>query len=96
MAEETNFESSFLDFTGMPESMDALLQNTESSNTFTKGKIIEGTIIVKRNDGVEVDIGYKAEGFIPASEFTKFDEVNVGDKIDVYLEEIEKEDTESK
>ena len=89
MAEETNFESSFLDFTGMPESMDALLQNTESSNTFTKGKIIEGTIIVKRNDGVEVDIGYKAEGFIPASEFTKFDEVNVGDKIDVYLEEIE-------
>ena len=90
MAEETNFvESSFLDFTGMPESMDALLQNSESSNTFTKGKIIEGTIIAKRNDGVEVDIGYKAEGFIPASEFTKFDEVNVGDKLDVFLEEIE-------
>ena len=89
MAEETNFESSFLDFTGMPESMDSLLQNTESSNTFTKGKIIEGKIIAKRSDGVEVDIGYKAEGFIPASEFTKFDEVNVGDKIDVYLEEIE-------
>lgn len=40
-------------------------------------------------DGALVDIGYKAEGFVPASEFLKFDEVAIGDKIDVYLEEIE-------
>lgn len=89
MAEETKFEESFLDFSNIPSSMDELLKSSETTNAFTKGKIIEGKIVAKRPDGALVDIGYKAEGFIPASEFLKFSEVNVGDKIDVYLEEIE-------
>lgn len=89
MAEETKFEESFLDFSNIPGSMDELLKSSETTNAFTKGKIIEGKIVAKRPDGALVDIGYKAEGFIPASEFLKFSEVNVGDKIDVYLEEIE-------
>ncbi len=69
--------------------MDELLQSAESTNAFNKGKIVEGTIVAKRPDGALVDIGYKAEGFVPASEFLKFDEVEVGTKIDVFLEEIE-------
>ena len=89
MAEETKFEESFLDFSNIPSSMDELLQSSESTNAFTKGKIVEGKIVAKRPDGALVDIGYKAEGFVPASEFLKFDEANIGDKIDVYLEEIE-------
>ena len=89
MAEETKFADSFLDLSNLPSSMDELLKNSGSTNAFNKGKIVEGTIVAKRPDGALVDIGYKAEGFIPASEFLKFDEANVGDKIDVYLEEIE-------
>ncbi len=87
--EEKNFANDFLDFSGMPESMEQLLNTKESTNTFTKGTIVPGTIAAKRPDGAVVDIGYKAEGFIPAAEFVKFDEVNVGDQIDVYIEEIE-------
>ena len=89
MAEENKFADSFLDFSNIPGSMEELLRSAESTNAFNKGKIVEGTIVAKRPDGALVDIGYKAEGFVPASEFLKFDETNVGDKIDVYLEEIE-------
>ena len=87
--EDNKFVESFLDFSGMPESMEELLKGKEGADTITKGKIVEGTIVAKRQDGALVDIGYKAEGFIPAAEFMNFDETNVGDKIDVYLEEIE-------
>lgn len=87
--QEQKFEESFLDFSGMPESMGELLDAKGGIDTFTKGKIVEGTVVEKRSDGAMVDIGYKAEGFVPAGEFLKFDEVKVGDKLDVYLEEIE-------
>ena len=87
--QDNNFENAFLDFSGMPASMEELLNGKENAGAITKDKIVEGTIVNKRPDGALVDIGYKAEGFIPASEFLKFDEVQVGDKIDVYLEEVE-------
>lgn len=87
--QENNFEADFLDLSSIPESMGALLDSKETKRSFNKGEIISGKITAKRPDGVQVDIGFKAEGFIPAGEFVKYDEVNVGDEIEVYLEEIE-------
>ncbi|MCQ2377976.1 MAG: 30S ribosomal protein S1 [Victivallaceae bacterium] len=87
--QENNFEADFLDFGSIPESMGSLLESGQSARSFSKGDIITGKITAKRPDGVQVDIGFKAEGFVPAGEFTKFDEVNVGDEIEVYLEEVE-------
>ena len=87
--QENKFEDAFLDVSGMPESMEDLLKTTEESNAITKGKIVKGKVAQKRPDGALIDIGYKAEGFVPASEFMNYDEINVGDEIDVYLEEIE-------
>ena len=87
--QENKFEDAFLDFSGMPASMEDLLKTTEESNAITKGKIVKGKIAQKRPDGALIDIGYKAEGFVPASEFQKYDEINTGDEIDVYLEELE-------
>ena len=87
--QEKNFEADFLDFSGMPASMGELLGDTPVTKTFNKGEIVTGKITAKRPDGATVDIGFKAEGFIPAEEFLKYDEVNVGDEIEVYLEEIE-------
>ena len=92
MAEETKLVDggSFVDLSNMP-SMDELLQSAGTGSEFTKGKIREGVIVAKRPDGALVDIGYKAEGFVPASEFLKYDEAKVGDKIDVLLEDVENE-----
>ena len=87
--EENKFAESFLDFSGMPESMEDLLNSQEGAGSITKGNIVEGKIVAKRQDGALVDIGYKAEGFIPAAEFMNFDEINIGDSIDVFLEELE-------
>ena len=87
--EENKFETDFLDFSGMPENFGDLLAAKSESSEFNKGTIVKGTIVEKRPDAATVDIGYKAPGIIPASEFLKYDEVNVGDEIEVYLEELE-------
>ena len=87
--EENRFETDFLDFSGMPENFGDLLAAKSESSEFNKGTIVKGKIIEKRADAATVEIGYKAPGIIPASEFLKYDEVNVGDEIEVYLEELE-------
>ena len=87
--EENKFENAFLDFTGMPESMGELLEARSENAAFKKGSIVKGRIIEKRPDAALVDINYKAPGVVPASEFPKYDEVNVGDEIEVSLEELE-------
>ena len=42
MAEENKFADSFLDFSNIPGSMDELLASSQSTNAFTKGKIVAG------------------------------------------------------
>ncbi len=69
-------------------SMEDLL-NGETKSEFATETILTGTIVEKRPDSALVDIGYKAEGEIPASEFRNWEEIQVGDKVDVYLEELE-------
>lgn len=83
--------TNFVDLSNM-SSMEALL-GEETKSEFSEGSIIEGCIVEKRNDGALVDIGYKAEGFVHFSEFRKWEEAKVGDKIDVFLEEIENENS---
>jgi len=80
---------SFVDLSNLP-SMDDLLDQKES-NDFKEGTIISGKIIEKRDSGALIDIGYKAEGYIPNEEFPGWNEVQVGDTFDVFLEEIENE-----
>ena len=70
--------------------MDDLLSG-QTKTDFKVDSIVTGTIVEKRQDGALVDIGLKAEGFIPYTEFKNWDEVNLNDQIDVYLEELENE-----
>jgi len=62
---------------------------SETFKDFEEGEIVKGTVIKVSNDEVLVDIGYKSEGYIPASEFERLPSgepnVKVGDEIDVYL-----------
>ena len=81
----------FIELENMP-SMEELLTAQESKSEFVEGSIIDGIVVEKRNDGALVDIGYKAEGFIPMAEFRNWPDVKNGDKVDVFLEEIENEE----
>jgi small subunit ribosomal protein S1 len=56
---------------------------------FAAGKIVKGAIIEVRPKEVLVDIGYKSEGVIAASEFEDIKAVKVGDEIDVLIEKLE-------
>jgi small subunit ribosomal protein S1 len=56
---------------------------------FASGNIVKGTIIEVRPKEVLVDIGYKSEGVISASEFEDIKAVKVGDQIDVLIEKLE-------
>lgn len=83
----------FIDLNTMPD-MDALLGSIdEATQEFAEGKLVPGKIIEKRDNGVLVDIGFKAEGFVSKEEFTSFDEVEVGQEIDVFLEAVEGENS---
>jgi len=83
---------SFVDL-GSITSMEDALKSNNISKEFTRGKIYSGKIASIRQDGVLVDIGYKAEGLIPAAEFRNFADLQVGQDIDVLLEEVENENS---
>jgi small subunit ribosomal protein S1 len=87
---EQNNVASFIDLDNMPSSMEELL-NQEMKTDFIQGSILKGRIIEKKDNGVLVDIQYKSEGFIPSEEFKNWKDLNPGDIIDVYLEQIEDE-----
>jgi len=61
----------------------------ETLKTFSEGSIIPGKVLEVRGDGVLVDIGYKSEGMIHASEFADISTVKPGDVFNVLLEGIE-------
>ena len=93
MAEKLTLDGgNFVDL-GSITSMEDALQASNISKDFTRGKIRSGKIVSIRPDGVLVDIGYKAEGFVPASEFSTFGELTIGTDIDVLLEEVENENS---
>jgi small subunit ribosomal protein S1 len=77
-----------------PESLEEAYDN--SIKAFTDGEIVKGIVVDVTRDEVMIDIGFKSEGYIPASEFdTGQDDlptVQVGDEIDVYI--VRREDSE--
>ncbi len=64
----------------------------QSDKRFAAGEIVKGTIIEVRPKEVLVDVGYKSEGSVPASEFEDVKTVKVGDEIDVLIEKLEDKD----
>ena len=57
----------------------------ETMETVRSGNIVEGNIIRVDQTEVLIDIGFKAEGVVPISEFDENEEINVGDKVYVYI-----------
>ncbi len=76
------------------ESMDMLLGDSMSAGSLKEGRIETGRIAEKNENGILLDIGLKAESFIPKSEFpTTWDDLQVGGTLDVFLEQLEDEDS---
>jgi len=60
-----------------------------SFDTLKEGAIVPGVITEIRQNEVVVDIGGKAEGVIPASEFGDLGELQIGSQVEVILEKLE-------
>ncbi len=52
----------------------------------TENEVVEGTVTAINKREVLVNIGYKSEGVIPATEFRYNPDLKVGDKVEVYVE----------
>ncbi|MEI8386559.1 MAG: 30S ribosomal protein S1 [Verrucomicrobiota bacterium] len=73
--------------------MPALQELIASSiKNYREGSIVKGHILEIRPREFLVDIGYKSEGVIPASEFEDPDEVEIGDEVEVLLERLENDE----
>jgi small subunit ribosomal protein S1 len=67
----------------------------ERVRSLKEGEVVRGRVLAIDNDHVQIDIGFKSEGMVPAWEFMDDDGtilVRVGDEVDVLLEEAEDED----
>ncbi len=69
------------------ESLEEAYDN--SLRAFAEGEIVKGKVVEVSSDEVMIDIGFKSEGYIQASEFEVGEDglpsVQVGDQIDVYI-----------
>jgi len=74
----------------MTTSMAELQQLIAASvKNYREGSIVKGHILEKRPKEFLIDIGYKSEGVVSASEFENPEEIQVGDEVEVLLERLE-------
>ncbi len=74
------------------ENFESLLNEFMHDSRTFEGKVVRGTIINIFNDMATIDIGMKSEGRVALKEITGRagqHEVNVGDRIDVFVERLE-------
>ena len=64
-------------------------QYDNTMSNIAVGETVEGIVSEINKREVIVNIGYKSEGVIPASEFRYNSELQVGDKVEVYVESVE-------
>jgi small subunit ribosomal protein S1 len=64
----------------------------ETMKSIEQGNIVSGTVLLVTDTAVIVDIGFKSEGSIPIQEFGDVSVIHVGDRIEVFLEDVENQD----
>src|SRR5574342_944673 len=66
----------------------------ETFRNLEEGTITEGRVVALTKDKVIVDIGYKSEAMIPSDQFSSeaLQNIKIGDRIQVYIEECEDAD----
>jgi small subunit ribosomal protein S1 len=86
------------DTTAAPESADmsedfaALLEESFEKNSSLQHTVVKGTVVAVESDFALIDVGLKSEGRVPLKEFAPPGapaELDVGDKVEVYVERYE-------
>lgn len=62
---------------------------TETLTTITEKELVEGIVVGISNRDVILNIGFKSDGLVSASEFRDTPDLKVGDTVEVYIEEQE-------
>ena len=75
----------------LKESFEELL-NEQFANNGIIGSVLKGTIIKLTSDYATVDVGLKSEGRIPLREFGLSNELQLGDRVEVYVDRYEDKD----
>jgi len=74
------------------EDVDFLKKALEKKvDSLIPGNILTGTIVSRLGDDVIVEVGLKSEGIVDANEFDRADDIEPGNQIDVFLEEVDSE-----
>jgi small subunit ribosomal protein S1 len=58
----------------------------QTLTSITEKEVVEGTVVLVTKKEVIINIGYKSEGVVAASEFRYNPELKVGDTVDVFVE----------
>ena len=69
------------------EAIEAAYDQTMSN--VAVGEVVEGTVTDINKREVTVNIGYKSEGLIAATEFRYNPDLTIGEKVEVYVESVE-------
>ena len=60
-------------------------------NAIKDNEVVEGTVVSINKREVVVNVGYKSDGIVPASEFRYNPDLKVGDKVEVYIKSLDTE-----
>ena len=58
-------------------------------NTITEGEVVKATVVSVNPRDVILNIGFKSDGLVSASEFRDTPDLKAGDEVEVYIEEQE-------
>ena len=61
----------------------------ESISGIKEGQIVKGTVAATGRSEVMVDIGFKSEGAVSIKEFSDPEAIEIGQEIEVFLENVE-------
>ena len=61
----------------------------QHNDEFKPGTILTGRIVARAGDDVVVDVGLKSEGLIAATEWEEASAIDIGDEVQVWLENVE-------
>lgn len=75
--------------------MEKLLQEEENNyQEIYKGTVIEGNVLIEKDDAYYIDLKYKTDGILPKSEVFDDEDISVGDTIKVYVTKVDKNNGE--